>query len=49
VQHQDDDFSSSLVMTALHAINAIPAVVASAPGHVTALDLPSYTRGTSIP
>src|SRR5690606_12929480 len=34
VQRPDDDFSSSLAMTALHAINAIPSVVAAEPGHL---------------
>jgi hypothetical protein len=48
VQRAGDDFISSLAMTALHSINAIPAVVAAAPGHVTPLSLPLYTaRGAS--
>lgn len=47
VQHEGDDFSSSLAMTALHAVNAIPAVVAAGPGHLTPLDLPAYTGGAA--
>lgn len=43
VQRPGDDFSSSLAMTALHAINAIPSVVAAASGHLTPLDLQPYT------
>lgn len=45
VQRPGDDFSSSLAMTALHAINAIPVVVAAGAGHLTPLDLPTYTGG----
>lgn len=48
VQHPGDDFSSSLAMTALHAINAIPDVVAAASGHLTPLDLPPYTGRGSV-
>jgi hypothetical protein len=48
VQRPDDDFSSSLAMTALHSINAIPNVVAAGPGHLTPIDLPPYTaRGVT--
>jgi hypothetical protein len=48
VQRPGDRFSSSLAMTALHTINAIPTVVEAGPGHLTPLDLPPYTaRGVS--
>ena len=43
VQPPDADYFAPLLMTALHAINAIPAVIQAAPGHVTPLDLPLYT------
>lgn len=48
VQRPGDEFSSSLAMTALHAVNAIPSVVAAASGHLSPLDLPPYTgRGST--
>jgi hypothetical protein len=48
VQRPGDDFSSSLAMTALHAINAIPSVLDAASGHLTPLDLPAYAgRGST--
>ncbi len=43
VQRRGDDYGAPLAMTALHAINAIPAVTQAAPGHLTPLDLPLYT------
>ncbi len=43
VQLPSDDYRAPLAMTALHAINAIPAVTQAAPGHITPLDLPLYT------
>lgn len=47
VQRPGDDFSSALAMTALHTINAIPAVVAAEPGPTTPIDLPPYTASTT--
>lgn len=43
VQRLGDDYGAPLAMTALHAINAIPAVTQAAAGHITPLDLPLYT------
>jgi len=43
VQRPGDDHGAPLAMTALHAVNAIPAVTRAAAGHVTPLDLPLYT------
>lgn len=39
--------SDGLAATALHAVNAIPAVVAAAPGIATALDLPMFSGRAS--
>lgn len=38
----DDGITSGLPMTALAATNAIPAVVAARPGHLSPIDLPFY-------
>jgi len=43
VKRPGDDFGAPLAMTALHVINAIPAVTEAAAGHLTPLDLPLYT------
>jgi 4-hydroxy-tetrahydrodipicolinate reductase len=41
--HLGDHNHAGCVATAMHVINAIPAVCEAAPGVVTALDLPVYT------